>query len=182
MFNPVASYRYLLPNLYVSVADIANPDLLACGSRTWISLDIARFYEEHCQPSSVSAWPASPKKRCRLEPGVCLHRFCLNMKVVWGYCLFYVGPGYDGFLRGVIYGEWYDVCDFVVLSIVEVCVYNGGVNVFHVCLNLCIVYDVGVCVNVYGVVCVVVCCLFPTYVYELLSISPFFRFLLIESL
>ena len=41
--------------LYFSVADIANPDLLACGSRTWISLDIARFYEEHCQPSSGSA-------------------------------------------------------------------------------------------------------------------------------
>ena len=27
--------------LYLSVADIANPDLLACGSRTWISFDIA---------------------------------------------------------------------------------------------------------------------------------------------
>ena len=41
VFNPVAPYRYLLPNLYLSVADIANPDLFACGSRTWISLDIA---------------------------------------------------------------------------------------------------------------------------------------------
>ena len=61
MFNPVSPYRYLLPNLYLSVADIANPDLLACGSRTWISLDIARFYEEHCQPTSGSAWPACPK-------------------------------------------------------------------------------------------------------------------------
>ena len=46
MFNPVAPYRYLLPNLYLSMADIENPDLFACGSRTWISLDIARFYEE----------------------------------------------------------------------------------------------------------------------------------------
>ena len=27
MFNPVAPYQYLLPNLYLSVADIANPDL-----------------------------------------------------------------------------------------------------------------------------------------------------------
>ena len=27
----------------------------------WISVDIARFYEEHCQPSSGSAWPACPK-------------------------------------------------------------------------------------------------------------------------
>ena len=31
------------------------------GSRTWISLDIARFYEKHCPPSSGSAWPACPK-------------------------------------------------------------------------------------------------------------------------
>ena len=61
MFNPVAPYRYLLPNLHLSVADIANPDLLACGSRTWIRLDIGRFYEEHCQPSSGSAWLACPK-------------------------------------------------------------------------------------------------------------------------
>ena len=41
MFNTVAPYRYLLPNLYLSVADIANPDMFVCGSRTWISLDIA---------------------------------------------------------------------------------------------------------------------------------------------
>ena len=34
---------------------------------------------------------------------------------------------------GVMYGEWYGVCDFVVLSVVEVCVDYGGVNVF-VCL------------------------------------------------
>ena len=60
---PVAPFRYLLPNLYLSVADIANPDLFACGGRTWISLDITRFYEEHCQPSSGSDWPACPKKR-----------------------------------------------------------------------------------------------------------------------
>ena len=37
---PVAPYRCLLPNMHWSVADIANPDLLACGCRTWISLDI----------------------------------------------------------------------------------------------------------------------------------------------
>ena len=40
--SEVHPYRYLLPNLYLYVADIANPDLFACGSRTWISLDIAR--------------------------------------------------------------------------------------------------------------------------------------------
>ena len=31
-----------------------------------------------------------------------------------------------------MYGEWYGVCDFVVLSVVEVCADNGGVNMFHV--------------------------------------------------
>ena len=65
MLNPVAPYRYLLPNLYLSVADIANPDLFACVSRTWISLDISRFYEEHCQPSSGSACPAGQKNDYR---------------------------------------------------------------------------------------------------------------------
>ena len=49
MFNPVAPYRYLLPTVCLSVTDIANPDLLACGCRTRISLDIARFYEEQFQ-------------------------------------------------------------------------------------------------------------------------------------
>ena len=34
---------------------------------------------------------------------------------------------------GVMYGEWYGVCDFVVLSVVAVCVDYGGVNVFQVC-------------------------------------------------
>ena len=37
MLNPVAPYRYLLPNLYLSVADIANPDLFVCSSRAWIA-------------------------------------------------------------------------------------------------------------------------------------------------
>ena len=67
--NPVTPYRYLLPTLYLSVADIANPDLLVCGSRTWISLDITRFYKEHCQPSSGSAWPACPKNGNRSGGG-----------------------------------------------------------------------------------------------------------------
>ena len=34
VFIPVAPYRYLLPNLYLSVADIVNTDLFVCGSRT----------------------------------------------------------------------------------------------------------------------------------------------------
>ena len=57
----VCLFNYLLPNLYLSVTDIENPDLFACSSWTWISLNIARIYEEHCQPSSGSAWPACPK-------------------------------------------------------------------------------------------------------------------------
>ena len=63
---------------------------------------------------------------------------------------------------GVMYCEWYGVCDLVVLSVVDVCAAYGGVNVFHVCLNFGVVYGVGVCVNVCGVVCVGVCCLFLT--------------------
>ena len=42
------------------------------------------------------------------------------------------------------------------------CADYGGVNVFHVYLNFGVVYGVGVCVNVCGVVWVVVCCLFLT--------------------
>ena len=56
------------------------------------------------------------------------------------------------------YGEWYGVCDFVVLSVVEVCADYGGANV---CLKLD-VYGVEVCVNVCVAVCFlrlgVVCC------------------------
>ena len=37
-----------------------------------------------------------------------------------------------------------------------------GVNMFQVCLNFGVIYGVGVCVNVWDVVCVVVCCLFLT--------------------
>ena len=47
-------------------------------------------------------------------------------------------------------------------SVLEVFVDYDIVNVFHVCLDLCVVYGVGVCVNVCGVVCVVVYCLFLT--------------------
>ena len=40
------------------------------------------------------------------------------------------------------------------MSAVEVCADYGGVNVFHVCLNFGVVYGVGICVNVCGVVAV----------------------------
>ena len=36
----------------------------------------------------------------------------------------------------------------------------GGVYVFHVCFDLCVVYGVWVCIDVCGVVCVVECWLF----------------------
>ena len=36
---------------------------------------------------------------------------------------------------GVMYGEWHGVCDFIVVSVVEVCVDYGGVDVSHVCLD-----------------------------------------------
>ena len=52
VFNHVAHYRYLIPNMYLSVADITKPVLLMCCCRTWISLDIVCFYEEQCQPSN----------------------------------------------------------------------------------------------------------------------------------
>ena len=81
-----------------------------------------------------------------------------------------LGQGTTGWLGeccfGVMYGEWYGVCDFVVLSVAEVGADYGGVNVFHVWLNFGVVYGVGVCVNVCGVFCVVVCCLF-SYVWVL---------------
>ena len=61
----------------------------------------------------------------------------------------------------------YGICDSVVFSVVETCVEYGGVNVFHVCfVDVCVVYGLGVCVNVcvlLYVVCFfrlgVVCCI-----------------------
>ena len=61
-------HRYLLPNVYLSVADIENPDLLACGCRTWIRLEITCFYEEQCHSSSGSASPAFPQKTLNRAP------------------------------------------------------------------------------------------------------------------
>ena len=39
---------------------------LACSSRTWISLDIARFYEEHCQPLRAYNNNLSTSSDCRM--------------------------------------------------------------------------------------------------------------------
>ena len=84
VFNPVAPYRYLLPNLHLFVEDIANPDLFVCGCRTCICLDISRFYEEQCQPSIRSAFPkkdksSSPLLRAGGFDTICTavcHNFC----------------------------------------------------------------------------------------------------------
>ena len=48
-----------------------------------------------------------------------------------------------------MYSEWYGVCDFVVLLVVEVCADYVGVNMFHVCLNFGAVYGFGGVVVVY---------------------------------
>ena len=61
VFNPVAPYGYLLPNMYLCMAYITNPDLFVSCNGTWISLYITRFCEEQRQPSSGSPWPACPK-------------------------------------------------------------------------------------------------------------------------
>ena len=82
---------------------------------------------------------------------------CLTSSILFKYerCrghLFFSELGYDTTgcsgecCFGMMYSEWYSVCDFVVLSVVEVCADYGGVNVFHVCLNFGVVYGVGVCV------------------------------------
>ena len=41
---------------------------------------------------------------------------------------------------GIMYVEWYGICNFVVISAVDVCADYGGVYVFHVCFYLCVVY------------------------------------------
>ena len=64
------------------------------------------------------------------------------------------------FCFGVMYCEWYDVCDFVVLSVVDVCADYGGVNVFHVCIWC---WDLCQCMW-----CSMCCCmLFVSYVWVL---------------
>ena len=55
---PSVQSCYLLPKVYLFMADSANIELFVCSCRTWICLDITRFYEEQRQPSSGSAWPA----------------------------------------------------------------------------------------------------------------------------
>ena len=46
VFNLVAPDGYLLPTVYLFMADIANQDLFVCGCGICICLHIARFYKK----------------------------------------------------------------------------------------------------------------------------------------
>ena len=59
VFNPVAPYGYMTPNVYLFRADIENPDLFVR-----VCHNITHFYEEQRQPSSGSALP----KKCKSGP------------------------------------------------------------------------------------------------------------------
>ena len=50
--NPIGKTDYK-PIIYI--------DLFACGCRIWISIDIASFYEEQCQPSQRAHMAGLPK-------------------------------------------------------------------------------------------------------------------------
>ena len=78
MFNPVAPYRYLLPNLYLSVAEIQTCLCVVVGHRL-VSTSPAFM-------RSIASHPAGPHgrlaKQTVIEPlllgmgGVNLHRVC----------------------------------------------------------------------------------------------------------
>ena len=57
VFNPVTPYGYLLPNMYVFIADIINPDSFVLCCRTWISLTSSAFVR------SSASHPAGPHGR-----------------------------------------------------------------------------------------------------------------------
>ena len=45
---------HLLPNMYLFIADITNPESFVLCCWAWICLEINRFYEDQRQPSSGS--------------------------------------------------------------------------------------------------------------------------------
>ena len=63
------------------------------------------------------------------------------MSLVWDIVCSGLGQGMTGCSGqccfGVMYCEWNGVCDFVVLSVVEVCADYGGVNVSVVLYVVC---------------------------------------------
>ena len=54
----------------------------------------------------------------------------------------------------MMYVEWYGVCNSVVFLGIELFVDYGGVYMCFLFCFLCVVYGVGICVDVCGVVCV----------------------------
>ena len=58
VFNTVVPYGYLLPNMYLFIADITNPHSLF--NFVGPGLVSPRFCEDQRQPSSGSAWPVYP--------------------------------------------------------------------------------------------------------------------------
>ena len=58
VFNPVAPYRYLLPNLYLSVADIANPDLCVVDGPGLESISPAFMRSVARHPAGPHGWLA----------------------------------------------------------------------------------------------------------------------------
>ena len=63
----------------------------------------------------------------------CMCRFCLNTKVGWGLCFFHVGRRYDRLLWGVLlcvtYVDLCNLCNFIVISAVNIFVDYGCVYV-----------------------------------------------------
>ena len=97
VFNPVVHCRYMLPTIYLSIADIAKPDLLACCSWTWISRDISaimRYSASH--PASPHGWacpkrlighPIARGRRCRHNLTIGLLDRCDSSTASNMYCL-----------------------------------------------------------------------------------------------
>ena len=79
-----------------------------------------------------------------LSPPSSDREMCVYFGAVVCYELVWGKTGYSGeCCFGVMYVEWYGVCDFVVFSVVDICVSYSSVYVFHVCFDLCIVYWFG---------------------------------------
>ena len=78
VFNPVAPYRYLLPTVYLFMADIANSDLFVCGCRTaWpvaqqnilfllVSVDF-EYHDGWCALKSPRIRVSGIVRRCSIE-------------------------------------------------------------------------------------------------------------------
>ena len=110
MFNPVSPYGYLLPNVYLCMADIENPDLFVCVCRTWICLDITRFYKEQRQPSSGSVWPTFPKTVNRAPVaggGRFRHNLHSSLYPLWQlHCLYAVSYGACNFCLSFLLADF----------------------------------------------------------------------------